>query len=571
MGEPAPSIQLRVVPPAGDPFDVRPEGERLVLGRSLDCDLVIADAFLSRRHAVLHRRDEAWVIEDLGSRNGTRVNGELVRQPRPLASGDVVALSGTVVEVQERADLDTPAAALTPSPLPPVSSEVGDATYLLPASDLLAESRQLPARTADGDDLSRWADRLRLVNEVHRALAASLDLDELLEGFLDRVFDHLRPERGVVYLERPEGHPDGPGYYLAARRAVGADEEVLRSESLLREVAGKGLAALVLDAENDERFADSESLLDFGVRSLVAAPLFHGEGSIGMIALDSRIGIRQFHKPDLELLVSLASAAALRLRNLALAEESAERRRLESELALARRIQVNLLPDRLPELPGWQLHGANLPSRGVSGDFYQLVERQSAESARELFAVVADVSGKGMAASLLTASLEALMAPLIEEGLPPTEIATRVGRLLYRRTPPEKYATAFLAAIDLEAGRVRWASAGHNPGLLVHPDGSVEELAATGPPLAILPEADYEDAEVLLAPGDVLVVYTDGLDEAMDGEGEEYGLERLTRVCARERGADLATLAKAIERDLEGFVEGMPFADDRTLLLLRRV
>lgn len=561
-----PSLRLRVVPPAGEPFEVRPEGDELVLGRAADCDLQLTDGFLSRHHARLRNDGDGWTIEDLGSRNGTRVNGERVREVRRLADGDVVALSGTVIEILA----ENEGAARPESPTD--AAERGDATVLLSARDLLAASRRLPASDAITTDaeLGRWAARLRLVNEVHRALAATLDLDELLEGFLDRVFDHLRPERGAVYLERPPGHPGGPGYDLAAQRS-GGDTPVLHSSSLLREVAERGLAALVLDTETDERFANADSLIDFGVRSLVAAPLFHGEGSIGMIALDSGIGGRQFHKDDLELLVSLASAAALRIRNLSLAEEAAERRLLESELALARRIQVALLPDTLPQPAGWQLHGANLPSRGVSGDFYQFVERSTAEGGRELFTTIADVSGKGMAASLLTASLEALMAPLIEAALAPDEIARRVSRLLYRRTPPEKFATAFLAAVDLASGEVAYANAGHDPGLLIRADGRLEQLAATGLPLGIAEDADYEAAAVRLAAGDLLVLYTDGIGEATAAGGEEYGRSRLAEVCVERRTAALPELARALETDLERFVAGEPFADDRTLVLLRRL
>ena len=184
--------------------------------------------------------------------------------------------------------------------------------------------------------------------------------------------------------------------------------------------------------------------------------------------LESRAGVRQFAEEDLELLVSLAAVAALHLRNLALAMEAAERRRLEEELALARRIQVALLPDHLPEISGWDLYGGNFPSRGVSGDYYEVVERAEG---RECVFMMADVSGKGMAASLLTVSLQALSTGPIEDGLPPEEICTRLSRLLYRRTPPEKYATAFLGVLEPATGRLRYTNAGHNPPLVLRAAG----------------------------------------------------------------------------------------------------
>jgi phosphoserine phosphatase RsbU/P len=556
-------ILLRVVPPEGERFDFTPRGDAVVVGRALDCDLVLSDAFLSRQHARLVRDGGGWRVEDLDSRNGTHVNGERVEGRRPLAPGDVVSLSGSRLEVHA-AGGGSGAARPTGA-----SSVAGDATYFRSARELL-ESQQVPsagAADSSADDVRRWAERLRLVNEVHRDLGRSLDLRELLERLLDRVFGHLRPERGVVYLARSGGE----GFYAAARRAApGADGEPLHSRHLLREVAEKGLAALVLDASTDERFSTAHSLLDFGVRSLVAAPLLEGDSSLGMIALDASLGQRRFQHEDLELLVSLASAAALRVRNLSLAEEAAERQRLESELALARRIQVALLPQRLPEAPGWSLHGGNLPSRGVSGDFYEVVERTGPGGAAELMLVVADVSGKGMAASLLTASLEALLAPLIAEGERVDAICTFASRLLFQRTPPEKYATAILAAVDVASGRLAYTVAGHNPALLVRAGGEVEELGATGPPLGLLPEVVYAAGEVELAPGDTVLLYTDGLVEAADPDDEEYGLGRAAEVCRRHRAAAPATLAAELELDVERFARGVPFADDRTLLIVQR-
>lgn len=547
------TLRLRVMPPQGVPYEHRHEGDSLVVGRSLGCDLVLADAFLSRQHARLWRQADGWWVEDLQSRNGTRVNGEAVTAPRRLVPGDVLEMSASAIEIVGRGE--------TVRPAPEEDDlDLGDATYFRSAAELLEADQSGLEPSAD---MERYAERLRLVNEVHRDLGRPMALDELLERLLDRVFDHLTPERGAIYLRRPDG-----GYHAAARRTTtGGPTEALTSSSLVREVAEKGLAALVLDARTDARFAEAQSMLDLGVRSLLAAPLLDGEESLGMIVLDSRLGIRQFTKGDMELLVSIAAAAALRIRNIALTEEAAERRRMAAELELARRIQVALLPDALPAVPGWTLHAGNVPSRGVSGDFYQLVPRAVG---REIAMVVADVSGKGMAASLLTASLEALLATPIEEGAAPEAMAARVSRLLYRRTPPEKYATAFLAVLEPATGVVSYTSAGHNPGLVARAGGEVERLTVGGPPLGLLAEAPYRAGRVELAPGDTLLLYTDGIVEAVDPDDVEYGLPRLEELLAARRGDEPAAVAAAIEADVEAFVRGVPIADDRTVVIARR-
>ncbi len=185
--------------------------------------------------------------------------------------------------------------------------------------------------------------------------------------------------------------------------------------------------------------------------------------------------------------------------------------------------------------------------------------------------LIADVAGKGMAASLLTVSLQALSTGPIEDGLPPDEICTRLSRSLYRRTPPEKYATAFLAVLETATGRLRYTNAGHNPPLVLRASGVAEELGSTGVPLGLIAQASYRAGEIVLGPGDLLVLYTDGLVEAADPAGDEYGLERLRQVCLNHRGETCAALAGILARDLEAFARGVPFADDRTLVLARRL
>jgi serine phosphatase RsbU (regulator of sigma subunit) len=308
--------------------------------------------------------------------------------------------------------------------------------------------------------------------------------------------------------------------------------------------------------------------LDAGIRSVVAAPLADPKGTLGMIALSSSAEVRSFSEEDMQLLSSLASVAALRIRNLSLAEEAAERRRLQEEVALARQIQVALIPTELPEVAGYEIFGGNSPSQGVSGDYYEVIDRLDGS---ECVLFIADVSGKGIAASLLTAYIEALSSAPIEDGLAPDQVFSRVSRRLYRRTPHERFATAFLAVLDPTSGVVRYANAGHNPPLVLRADGSVEALGATGIPLGLLPLGEYECEDITLSAGDTLVTYTDGITEATNPSDEEYGAERLEALCLRNSGESLDDIAAALHGDLEKFAEGVPYADDQTLVMLRRV
>ena len=539
-------LRLRVTPPIGEPFEHLCEADSLIVGRSSKADLVLSDRFLSRQHARFYREGEGWMVEDLGSRNTTLLNGRPVAVPGRVSAGDLVKLSETVITIE-----GFDATSSRPRAEDGVKTSSSDTMVLRSASELIAAAER------------ESAGRLKLLNEVHRALAASLTLEELLEVVLDRTFVHLGPEEAVIFLKKPYGGLER----AASRRLPSARGDFFYSRSLESEVAEKGQAALVLDAQTDARFAAAESIMSSGVRSLIAAPLLDSSGSHGMIVLSSRIHVRRFAEQDLELLSALGSVAALRIRNLALAEEGARRRELEKEMAIARQIQLALLPDKLPEIPGYSVFAMNDASRAVSGDFYEFQGRDDGD---EQVIVIADVSGKGMAASLLAASFDALLMGPIEVGHPPDLLCARVSRRLFMKTPPERYVTAIIAALDPGSGRFSYTNAGHNPGLLLRADGSVQRLEANGLPLGLFPAVEYDKVETTLGQGDLVVLYTDGITEAANPKGDEFGLDRLQNVVRKYSQEPLVALAVAIETAVEVFVDGTPFGDDRTIVMLRR-
>ena len=549
-------ISLHVVPTTGVPFDYEPEGDVVVIGRSSDAEIAVPDRSMSRRHARLFFEGGDWLVEDLGSRNGTLLSGRRIDGPTPVAVGAALRIGSTTINVTQ---------ADGAPPLTSAGIEFDGHTVFRSAAELLKEPQAISsgAMKVEDDVLRRYTARLKMLNEVHQSLDRALPLEDLLELILDRAFDNLRPEEGTIFLKGADGE-----YYRAASRSVkGDDSKTLYSRNLVLQVVEKGQAALVLDTTADERFNQAESLLDAGVRSLVAAPLLDPTGALGLIVLGSTLGIRQFNEGDMELLTSLASVAAMRIRNTRLSEEALERERLERDVALARQIQVGLLPKALPEIDGWELYAHNIPSRGVSGDFYkvELVDDGSCAI------MVADVSGKGIAASLLTASLEALAAGPIHDSVSPEEICDRVSHLLFERTPPEKYATGFLASFNPTSGVFRYCNAGHNPGIVLRAGGEVELLASTGMPLGILPTGVYGAGEVTLETCDTVVLYTDGLTEAENPEEEEYGEERLADLCAEHRGESLKVLADTISADQDAYVRGVPYVDDRTVVMVRRL
>lgn len=548
-------LDLRITGPDDTTSEYCVLEDEVVIGRSTQAGLTIPDRSLSRLHARLFRSGDAWFVEDLSSRNGTFVDQVRTDGVTRVDLGQTVVLGGSRIVLTGDGDRG-------PNP----GCDLMDGQTILRSADALLESGPMPSDRIDTDEVVEVArnpavERLRLLIDVHKALGRSVQLQELLDIILDSVFDHLKPEDAAIFLV------DEAGCRRVAGRSTHGEPDSLASTSLIKEVVEGRQAALVLDARSDERFNQAQSMILSGIRSILAAPLLDGDQALGLIVLGSTHGVRAFDEDDMELLVSMASVAAMRISNVRLAEEAAERRVLEKEVALGRRIQMALLPDRLPHSEGWEIHADNLPSRGVSGDIYKVFERDDGDT---LVILVADVSGKGVAASLLTASLEALSAGPLEEGIPLDDCCRRVSRLLHDRTPPEKYATAFIAEVETSTGRVRYVNAGHNPALVLRVGGEAQWLEPCGMPLGLLEAVDYTVGELDMSPRDVMMVYTDGLTEATNRDGEEFGDARLKRSALSNRLKPLEEMADLIENDLDRFTAGEPYGDDRTLVLVRR-
>ena len=377
----------------------------------------------------------------------------------PLNPGDVVRIGESRLTVRPAAGEEGPLSGTAWG----VSAAADDSmvSVLRPASELMRAA-------ASGSEASG---RLRLLNEVHRALAAPISRADLLELILDRTFDALRPEDAAVFLRNDEGRL----YRAAERRSPNARGPLLVSRRLAEEVTDKGAAALVLDAAADERFSGAESIVASGVRSIVAAPLLDEEGCLGMIALYSRLQVRRFSEADLELLVSLASAAALRVRNLALAEGAAMRQVQDREMALAHDIQMGMLARRVPEIARADIAARLRSARTVGGDLYDAIV-----SGGNLWFIVGDVAGKGFAAALVMAVAQTLFRVLTPLGLSLAELLARMNRELCRENDRAMFVTAIAGRLELGTGRLEMANAGHNLPYWLGADGTVRPASMSG-------------------------------------------------------------------------------------------
>lgn len=537
----------------------RPEETRsfldgpVLVGRAPEAQWVLPHLSISRRHALFHKEPQGWFVEDLGSRNGTFLDGQRVQGKKPLRAGQRLRLG----EVEALVEECGPGAEVA-------EGHRGEVTWLSPMHKVLEESGvKGPPVSPDAPPqvVQRAAQRLALLARLHEEASAQVSEEGLLTTILDQAFQQLHPDQAAIFLLQE----DGEFLCAGSRSQEGCQEKLLLSRSLVREVVEKKAAALVLDATTDARFQAAASLRSLGVRSILAAPLLSQDQALGLLVCASRLGVRSFSQEDLNFLVPLAVVAGMHLRNLRLTADAAERKRLEQELALARRIQVGLFREEAPALAEYQVLAGNVPSRVVSGDFYQV-----AGAPFGCTLLLADVAGKGMGAALLAASLEALFAVPVSQSLAPAEVCARVSELFYARTEANKFATAFLAYLEAASGTLTYANAGHCPGLLVKGSGGVQALEPTGPPLGIFPEQTFRQKQACLEPGDLLVLYSDGVSETTNPQGEEFGMARLASLLQAHGQLPLPELLELLENGLDRFAQSPLPADDRTVVLLRR-
>jgi sigma-B regulation protein RsbU (phosphoserine phosphatase) len=305
------------------------------------------------------------------------------------------------------------------------------------------------------------------------------------------------------------------------------------------------------------------------VEASLVVPLRSGEKAVGFAALGERPGGQPFAAEDLDFCAGLAGQAVVALENAWYFAETLEQRKLERDLALAGEIQQRLFPPSLPQPAGFQLAARNRPASQVGGDYFDALEVPAAMGGG-LLLCVADVSGKGIAASLLMSNIQATLRALLHATPGLEELVGQTSRLVHGTTPTNKYATAIFALLDPRTGACRAVNAGHNEGLLVRADGTIEEVAAGGLPVGLMAVGGYRPQDLRLEAGDLLAFYSDGVNEANDAGEEEWGRENLKESLLAARHESAEAVVDRVFAAVDAFAAGAPQYDDITLLVLKR-
>ncbi len=541
---------------------------RVTIGRSARNDLCIPDPFASRVHAEVRSEGDEYFLQDLGSANGTLYNGTVLEKPVTLTRGGRIQIGETEIIFNDSSfPLSSGATMITDN-----SASIPEATIALSSADRttsgLFEAIE-GARTQSDDATARHpakqSDLLALISKVGVTLLASTTLHQTLEDIVSLVFEAVPADRCMVMM-RDHKNTELKVAVARLRDRVGEVGEIRISRSVIDEVVANGKSVLTSDAQADPRFAGGTVMLQ-GVRSVLAVPLGVGANVFGIIYADSPLADNRFTGDHLKLLTTLASVAAIRVENARLTEEQIERERLEREQQVASEIQQRFLPSKAPQVTGYELQGISFPCYEIGGDYYDFIEREDGR----MIVALGDVSGKGTAAALLMSSLHAAVHAQADANDSIVKTISAVNRYLVESIPPNRFVTLFYAELDPKNGSLAFLNAGHNPPLIVHAGGTMEQLASGGLPLGILADADFREGRTKLYPGDVLVIYSDGVSEAVNPNGEEFGATRLYEVVARNLDTSASGIRDRIESALTKFCQGTPAADDITLVIVKRL
>lgn len=528
------------------------EGDRVTVGRSPDNDLAYPlDSGLSRRHLLIEKRDGGWFAEDLGSKNGTLLNDRLIKGAVPFGPGDTIRLSRLSVVI-EGAEPDLQRTVIFDAGQARMETKQAHTVTL---GELMAHEDM--TATIVGAPGGQWSDPVMALLRAGREMVARKPPDQLCSDLLDLSLEAAGATRGVI-LTLEDGE-------LRVRASRG--EEFHISTTVRDRVIKEKTSMLVGDVTSDDALREQKSIVLQRVHSLMAVPLQTDDDVLGLIYVDSPNAWRQFRREDLNLLTVMANVAAMRIERERLAATEESRKMLLRELQQAAEIQNQFLPKTAPRVPGFQLAGFNIPCHSVGGDYYDFIPLPGGK----VIVALGDVAGKGMPAALLMVNLQARMQVLTEHPSSPIEMVSVLNRAMFKVCPGNRFVTFFLAEIDPDTGALSFSNAGHNPPILVRGDGSCETLEGGGPVLGVLDRMPYTGAVCQLQDGDTVTIFSDGVTEAANEAGDEYGEQRLEELLVSNRHLSAEELVRLIHADVRAFAGEAAQNDDVTIVVMKRV
>jgi len=530
-----------VIASSGEQRLVSSKKSLLRIGRLPESEFYLDEPVVSRRHADIYKSDSSYYVKDMGSRNGTLVNGERISQPTEISPGDTVGIGNSQIVYE-------------PSEGISFLKEQGAAE---PTSSV-----SLSAPTPSGEKMMAPLVLLETVAEIATQMVQDKPLESLLDSILNLCVKKTHAERAAIMLLDEEGKLV-PRAYLSTSRT---HTQFAISSSIARQAIDTNQAILIKDVAGDDNLKMSESIASLKIRSAICTPLWNGEKTVGVLYVDTTAPEHQFGDIDLLFYSTLSGMIAEKVQNALLADIARDKRRLDAELEIATQIQHRLFPSKIPEVEGYDLSAFNRSCTEVGGDYFDVIALDG-----RIGTAIADVSGKGIGAAMLMSNLQAMLQIRASEFADPAELTECMNSDLSTRMGEGQFITMFYLSLNPEEGRIRYCNAGHNPPYLLRKNGEIVTLEVSNMPLGILPDLKYETSEIEIATGDVLLLYSDGITECMNGDDDMFGDDRLKEVLKQAAAGDAHSIRGAIFSEVDTFRQDEPYSDDMTLIILKRL
>ncbi|MGQ0763918.1 MAG: SpoIIE family protein phosphatase [Acidobacteriota bacterium] len=522
------------------------------IGRRAESDLQLLSNRVSRDHGSIVYDQGTYYLVDNESARGLFLNGQRITRNK-LHHQDRIAVGG---------DKDFQIEFLE-----------GDGRAIFESSHSLNLSQIEPAPGSSANEELR---RLARYVEVHQAFKLSPTPDDVLVLIVDAAIEIANAERGCLMLTNDTGQLEFKVARDNKRKFLsGADFRM--SRTVVQDAFNEKRTVVITDCLEDDQ-SIRQSALDLNLRNIICVPLYHFQmnqtmggttdmtrrETIGVLYVDSRQSQGAFSKTSLSLLESLAFEASKSLESVRLMHEEQEKKRFEREFATAREVQVELLPTRFVQPAHFEVAAHSVPCRFVGGDFYELLTLGNERAV----VILADVSGKGISAALLASMAQGVIHAQFNSGLSLPEVLTSLNRVLVEKSDDNRFITLFCALIDTD-GTFSYVNAGHNPAILVRVSGQTELLTTGSMLLGAFDFAEYQAQQTKLEPGDVLVIFSDGVTEAADATNQFFGDQRLEELVKENNGLSAKELKDRIEQEVLAFTRGLPQGDDITLVALK--
>jgi sigma-B regulation protein RsbU (phosphoserine phosphatase) len=521
----------------------------VTLGRSPNNDIQIPDSYCSNTHAILIRESDRFFVQDNHSKNGVYVNSRKIQMKTELNAGDEMLIGSTQIRFKKKFQ--------TQIEFTDEFSTASKIDTILPVSDILNDSELGTAGP------TRFRDHI--IGRVAKALMLNAEMPQLLEHIMDLMNRSIPMDRAVLLLQ--EGEPSRLVEKVSrVKNKISSRPKIQVSQSIISRAIDQQSSLLISNVSTDPKVGTQDSVIRLNIQSAMCVPLWNNERIIGIVYADRTSPVNHFTGKDLRLLTLLSNLAAVKIEQVKQYQQLLEKTRMEQELEIAALIQKRLLPTQSPKWGEGEIAGINIPCHQVSGDYYDYIDIDR----DRLGIVVADVSGKGAGPALYMAGLRSYLYAQIHSEYDIERMLAQLNDFIYKDTKPNDFISFIFCELNKQNGVLKYINAGHNPPIIINKKKEILRMDSCGFCLGMFPSVRYQANTLVLEPGAIALLFTDGIIEGRNHKKEEFSEQRLIEFIRKNTGLSAAKLRETICAEVKDFVSDAEQEDDMTLVIIKR-